>query len=227
MSMREALHQVRNAGEAMAEAGALAAPVRGLEAVIAGGFSGIESRDWVVPGLRERVGGVLRGASVDRLTSSTDGARPYRIAPVTQDPAARMLPACGLALSLADTAAAVLCFTGQGSASYGAFHEALNMAQLHQLHVIFLCHAWDLDHKESPLARQLGGSMQALALAHGLRPHSVDGGLVTDVLSAVTEARAHTGPSFIEARLERGDDPLRRAYDELTETEPATATKIS
>ena len=96
MSMRQALHQVRNAGDALAEAGALAAPVRGLEAVIAGGFSGIESRDWVVPGLRERVGGVLRGASVDRLTSATDGARPYRIAPVTQDPAARMLHACGL-----------------------------------------------------------------------------------------------------------------------------------
>ena len=69
--------------------------------------------------------------------------------------------------------------------------------------------------------------MQALALAHGMRPHSVDGGLVTDVLSAVTEARSHTGPSFIEARLERGDDPLRRAYDELTESEPATAAKIS
>ena len=227
MSMRQALHQVRDAGDALAEAGVLAAPVRGLEAVIVGGFLGIESRDWVLPGLRERVGGVLRGASVDRLSLSTDGARPYRIAPVTQDPAARMLHACGLSLALQDSDAAVLCFIGQGSSSYGAFHEALNMAQLHQLHVIFLCHAWDLDHKESPLARQLGGSMQALALAHGMRPHSVDGGLVTDVLSAVTEARAHTGPSFIEARLERGDDPLRRAYVELTESEPATAAKIS
>ena len=33
MSMRQALHQVRDAGDALAEAGVLAAPVRGLEAV--------------------------------------------------------------------------------------------------------------------------------------------------------------------------------------------------
>ncbi len=227
MSMRQALHQVRDAGDALAEAGALSAPLRGLEAVIVGGFSGMQSSDWIVPGLRERAGGVLRGASVERLTSAADGARPYRIAPVTQDPAARMLHACGLALSLQGTDNAVLCFVGQGSASYGAFHEALNMAQLHQLKVIFLCHSWDLNDPASPLAPQIGGSIQALALAHGLRPHSVDGGLVTEVLSAVTESRAHSGPSFIEARLERGDDPLLRAYDELTENDPAQANQVS
>lgn len=225
--MRQALHQVRDAGDSLAESGALSAPVRGLEAVIVGGYSGMESGDWIVPGLRERVGGVLRGASVERLTSAADGGRPYRIAPVSQDPAARMLHACGLALSLQGTENAVLCFIGQGSASYGAFHEAMNMAQLHRLRIIFLCHSWDLAHAESPLGPQIGGSIQALALAHGLRPHSVDGGLVTDVLSAVTEARAHSGPSFIEARLERGDDPLLRAYDELTENDPAQANQVS
>ncbi|MED5371318.1 MAG: thiamine pyrophosphate-dependent enzyme [Myxococcota bacterium] len=227
MSMRQALSQVRDAGQALAETGALATPVQGLEAVIVGGFSGMSSKDWIVPGLRERAGAVLRGCSVERLQAPHAGARPYRIAPVSADPAARMLHACGLAMAMRDQDLSVLCFVGQGSASYGAFHEAMNMAVLHRLPVVFLAHHWDLDDPESPLSPQVAGSMQGLALAHGLRPHSVDGGLVTEVLSAVAEARAHSGPSFIEARLLRGEDPLRRAYDELTENEPAASNQLS
>lgn len=223
MSLRAALHQLRQVETWLAghEPSPVHLPIFGLEAVIAGGFLGVESGDWVVPGLRERVGAVLRDCPPERLVDGLSGARPYRVAPITRSPAARMLHACGLAMAQPDHA--VLCFIGQGSASYGAFHEALNLAALRRLHVIFLAHTWNLDEPGAPLPRQVAGSLSAKALAYGVQARSVDGGLVTEVLSAVTDARAHGGPHFIEARLTRGDDPLSRAYDELTEHDPADA----
>ncbi|MCB9744062.1 MAG: hypothetical protein H6741_04870 [Alphaproteobacteria bacterium] len=226
MSLRAALHQLREA-EAQLNAGAprpFPLPARGLEAVIAGGFLGVDQRDWVVPGLRERVGAVLRSCPVERLMDGFAGARPYRVAPITDDPAARMLHACGLAM--ADPEVAVLCFIGQGSAACGAFHEALNLAALHKLHVIFLAHRWNLDDPDAPVAPQIAGTLAAKALAYGVHARSVDGGLITEVLSAVVDAKAHGGPHLIEAHIERGEDPLSRAYDELTETDPAASQQV-
>lgn len=225
MSLRAALYSLRDAEAWLAEREPrpLHLPIRGLEAVIAGGFLGVESLDWVVPGLRERVGAVLRRCPPERLLDGFAGARPYRVAPITADPAARMLHACGLARANPD--AAVLCFIGQGSASCGAFHEALNLAALQRLRVIFLAHTWNLDLDESPLAPQVAGTLASKALAYGVAARSVDGGLVTEVLSAVADARAHGGPHLIEARLIRGDDPLIRAEDELTETPTASVAQ--
>jgi 2-oxoisovalerate dehydrogenase E1 component alpha subunit len=229
MSMRAALHQVRDAGEQLIQLSArpYPLPILGLEAVIAGGFLGVEKKDWVVPGLRERAGAVLRGCPAERLVDGLAGARPYKVAPITESPAARMLHACGLAMAARDQDQAVLCFIGQGSASYGAFHEALNLAALHHLRVIFLAHSFNLDAEDSPLSRQIAGALSGHAMAYGVQARTVDGGLITEVLSAVTDARAAGGPRLIDARLLRGEDPLARAYDELTETEPHEANLIS
>ena len=118
----------------------------------------------------------------------------------------------------------VLVFLGQGSASYGAFHEALNLAALHSLDIILLVHCWDLADEDSPLAPQVAGSLAVKALAYGLRSSTVDGARVTEVLAAVIEARSQGGPHLIEARLARGEDPLALAHDELAETEPPKAS---
>ena len=222
MSMRSALEQVRAADVELASTDPIpfALPARGLEAVITGGFLGMERSDWIFPGLRERTGAVLRGCPIERLRDGHAGARPYRVAPVTTSAGARMLHACGLA---AADKGSVLCFIGQGSAATGSFHEALNLAALRSLPVVFLCHAWDLSAPDSPLPPQVAGSLSAKAIAFGIQARTVDGGLITEVLSAVSEARAQGGPAFIEARLTRGDDPIGRAWDELTETDPATS----
>lgn len=225
-TLRDALAQVRAAATALNSHGPGPLPVelRGMEALIVGGYLGVERLDWVVPGLRERVGAVLRGCPVERLANPQAGARPYRQAPISLDPAARMLHACGLAMANPDRA--VLCFVGQGSAANGAFHEALNLAALHDLQVIFLAHVWDLG-PGAPLARPVAGTLSAKALAFGVGASSVDGGLVTEVLSAVADARAHGGPHLVEAHLRRGEDPLRRAQEELTETEPMEAGQLA
>lgn len=225
MSMREAIRQVRDAAQTLNARGPKPFPVvvQGLEAVIVGGVLGVERKDWIVPGQRERVGAVLRGCPVERLADASAGARPYRVAPVSQDPANRLLHAVGL--SLAERDRATLCFVGQGSASCGAFHEALNLAALHRVNLIIVAHTWNLDEPGAPLARQLAGTLASKALAFGVHATTVDGGLVTAVLSAVAEARAHGGPHLIEARLHRGDDPLRRAEEELTEHEPSAVAQ--
>jgi len=222
MSMRSALEQVRATDAALAASDPLPFPIpaQGLEAVITGGFLGMERTDWIFPGLRERIGAVLRGCPVERLQDGHTGARPYRVAPVSTSAGARMLQACGLAALGEDQ---VLCFIGQGSAATGSFHEALNLAALKNLPVIFLCSVWDLTEPDAPLPPQVAGSLSAKAVAYGIQTQTVDGGLITEVLSAVSEARAQGGPAFIEARITRGDDPIGRAYDELTETDPATS----
>lgn len=219
VSLRQALAEVREAAGALDRLGPVPfpLPLSGLEAVVVGGFLGMERSDWVLPGLRERVGAVLRGCPVERLVDGHAGARPWRVAPVSASPAARLLHACGLAMA---GSSPVLVFCGEGSASYGAFHEALNLAALRQLPVVFLASVWHPD-RDAPYAAQVAGSLAAKALALGVRARSVDGGLVTEVLSAVADARAHGGPSLVEARLQRGEDPVARAWDELTETDPA------
>jgi len=221
--MREALEQVRRADNWLAEADPIPFPLpaRGLEAIITGGMLGIERTDWVFPGLRERVGAVLRGCPQERLVDGHAGAKPYRIAPVSTSPGARMLHACGMAAS-PNNEGSVLCFIGQGSAATGSFHEALNLASQKRLPVIFLCHAWNLEHPDAPLPPQVAGSLTAKALAYGLHANTIDGGLITAVLHAVSDARSRPGPSLIEARITPGDDPIERAYSELTESDPAT-----
>ena len=176
-------------------------PCTGLEPVIAGAMLGLDRQDWVFPGLRERIGAVLRSCPVERLADGHAGARPYRFAPVSKSPSTRMLHACGMAATLETER--VLCFIGQGSTATGSFHEALNLASQKSLNLIFLCHAWDLDQPDSPLPPQLAASLTELASAHGLSTLSVDGHNAKAVKTAVAKAHKAGGPWLIEARLTR------------------------
>jgi TPP-dependent pyruvate/acetoin dehydrogenase alpha subunit len=177
-------------------------PIDGIEAVIAGGFVGMQQGDWVFAGLRERVGVVLRGCPVERLENGFAGAKPYRLAPVSTSPAARMLHACGMSMAKGDDSH-VLCFIGQGSAATGEFHEALNLAALHNLNVVFLAHSWDLSSPESPLAKQTAVSLSALSTAYGIEGVTVSGADEAAVTKAVSSARKKGGPQLIEAQIER------------------------
>ena len=176
-------------------------PVDGIEALVAGGFSGIEKTDWVFPGLRERVGAVLRSCPVERLVDGHAGARPYRVAPVSTSPSTRLLQACGVAMAQ-EADSTVLCFVGQGAAATGSFYEALNLAALHQLNVIVLAHRRDLTSPDSPLSPQVAGSMSSKAESFGVNSTTVDGRDFNAVKTAVAAARKAGGPHFIEALLD-------------------------
>jgi TPP-dependent pyruvate/acetoin dehydrogenase alpha subunit len=197
---RNALQQIKTADAALQKLNPLPFPLpaAGLEAIIAGGFLGMKKTDWVFPGLRERVGGVLRNCPIERLVDGHAGARPYRMAPVSTSPSTRLLQACGVAMAENN---AVLCFIGQGAAATGAFYEALNLAALHQLNLVILAHSRDLNADGSPLAPQVAGGLLNKAEAFGLSTTRVQGTDLEAIQNAVEKARKAGGPHLIEAVL--------------------------
>jgi TPP-dependent pyruvate/acetoin dehydrogenase alpha subunit len=197
---QDAVNQIKVADAALqaADPSPFPLPAFGLEAIIAGGFLGVEKTDWVFPGLRERVGGVLRNCPLERLVDGHAGARPYRIAPVSTSASTRLLQACGVAMADANT---VLCFIGQGAAATGAFYEALNMASLHQLNLIILAHSRDLNAEGSPLAPQVAQGLLSKAESFVCATAKVSGSDFSAIQKAVANARKARGPHLIEAVL--------------------------
>jgi TPP-dependent pyruvate/acetoin dehydrogenase alpha subunit len=172
-------------------------PIAGLEAVVEGAIAGLDPGDWWLPGQRERVGGVLRGAPVERLADPRRGARPYKVAPADGSPANRALFAVGMAIASGGPA---LVHLGVGSLSDGAFAEALNLAKLRSARVIFLVAVHPLGG-DSPLPTQSAASASSLARAYDIPAVTVDGRSADAVRAAVAAARETAGPTVIEARL--------------------------
>ena len=160
---------------------------RGLDAVVIGATLAAPKKTWLLPGKRERGCAILRGAQPDALAT----ARPYRVIPPGDSPAIRALVAVGLAMA----GEPALVFLGSGSASYGAFHEALHLAAAHAAPVIFVV-SWYVG--EGPFAPQLVGGPAALASSLGIAGIQVDGNDEAAVRAAVAGA---VGPTVIEARL--------------------------
>jgi 2-oxoisovalerate dehydrogenase E1 component len=119
----------------------------------------------------------------------------------------------------------VLVTGGEGSTSQGDFHEALNLAAIGRLPVVFL-----IQHNQYaisvPTGQEVAGDLAARAAAFGLASTSIDGNDLLRVYATVREsaarARAGDGPSFIEARTYRyyahssdDDDHLYRTAEEV------------
>ena len=84
-------------------------PLGPMAPVVEGGFTGMNKSDWIVAGMRERVGAVLRGCPPERLVDGRAGAKPYKLAPASEAPGTRALHAVGLAKA---SGSPVLCFLG-------------------------------------------------------------------------------------------------------------------
>lgn len=96
-----------------------------------------------------------------------------------------------------------LCFFGDGSTNIGAFHEALNMASLWKLPVIFICEN-NLYGEYSPLASTTPIERLAdRADSYGMPSATIDGNDVELVWNTISDwaanARAGAGPVLIEA----------------------------
>ncbi len=123
---------------------------------------------------------------------------------------ATQLPhAVGVALAdkMKGSDAVTIVFFGDGAASQGDTHEAMNFAGIHKLPVIFMCennrYAISVPiHKQMPVE-----SIAGRASAYGFPGVSVDG---TDMIAtyeavsaAAEKASAGKGPTLIEANVER------------------------
>jgi 2-oxoisovalerate dehydrogenase E1 component len=127
----------------------------------------------------------------------------------------------------ADGSVAV-AFFGDGAPAQGAFHEALNLAAVWRLPVIFFCE--NNGYAEfSPVASQHGASLDQRAAGYGLRYVAVDGNDVVATAAAMEDvvlaARAGDGPAVVEAATYRwhghyeGDPQRYRSPEEVREWE--------
>ena len=111
-----------------------------------------------------------------------------------------------LAFSMRSESRVALAFFGDGATSSGLFHEAMNMAQLWKLPVVFLCenNRWA---ESTPLAQHspIADLMQR-AQAYGMTALRADGQDVEAVFRVTAEALAHArseGPVFLLAETYR------------------------
>lgn len=137
--------------------------------------------------------------------------------------------ACGAAFSakMNKTGQVAITYFGEGTTNQGVFHEALNLAAVWDLPVIFFCEN-NVYAEMTPIAKEVKvDTMAARAQGNGIPSVQVDGNDVIAVYEAVHAAaeRARTGggPVFIEAHTYRlvghmiGDAEVYRAKEEVEE----------
>jgi pyruvate dehydrogenase E1 component alpha subunit len=121
----------------------------------------------------------------------------------------------------------VVSFFGDGATNEGAFHEALNLAAIWKLPVIFVCENNKYGMSFSTEFSVAVDHISVRAAAYGMPGVTVDGNDVeavdAAVTSAVARARAGEGPTLVEAETYRwkghskSDKNLYRTREEIAE----------
>lgn len=199
--------------------------VRGQELVSAAAIAALETSDYLITTYRGQHDQIAKGVPLDLLFAEIMGkatgtckgkggsmhiTHPATGVMVTTGVVGSGLPiANGLALASQnrkDGKVTMVCF-GDGATNIGAFHEAMNMAQLWKLPVIFFCqnnrygeHTAFADHTKVD-------SIAQRAAAYNMRNVTVDGNdaeaMYAASKEAVERARAGDGPTLIEAMCYR------------------------
>ncbi len=199
--------------------------VRGQELVSAAAMAALKDEDYVVCTYRGQGEQTAKGIPAEKwwaeclgkVTGTCKGkggtmhiTHPEKGIMVTTGVVGSGLPiANGLAMASQNTGDGKVTMVsfGDGAANIGAFHEALNMAQLYKLPVVFLCqnnrygeHTAFADHTQSE-------SIYGRAAGYGMKGVRVDGNDVFAMYhaakDAVDRARAGEGPTLIEAMCYR------------------------
>jgi len=136
----------------------------------------------------------------------------------------------GITSQVLDEDSVTICFFGDGASNRGTFHEAINMASVWNLPVVFVCEN-NMYAISMPQYRADGRKGQNIkdvsdrAVAYGISGVTVDGNDVMAVREAVVEAvkkaRSGGGPSLVECKTYRhrghfeGDPTVYRSDEEL------------
>lgn len=121
----------------------------------------------------------------------------------------------GLSAQVRGTDQVCIAFFGDGAANEGLFHEALNLASIWKLPVVFLCE--NNRYALSLSVAQAAGvpELSCRAAGYGIPGETIDGNDViavhASVAKAVRRARAGAGPSMIEALTYRWGNHSMRA----------------
>lgn len=138
----------------------------------------------------------------------------------------------GLAFKLRQEPRVAVCFTGDGGVAEGAFHEAVNLAAVWNLPVVYVIennqYAASTHYSRNTKLKSLAD----LAAAYGIPGVSIDGNDVVKVYAttgeAVERARRGEGPTIVEAMTYRLTGHNRRDprnYMPLEERQQAEANE--
>lgn len=179
----------------------------GQEAIAVGATLAMQPEEWILPMHRNLGVFTTRGVPLERLFKQWQGwrdgyskgrersfhfgSRSFHICGMISHLGPQLSVAGGIALAykLGGKDKAVLAFTGEGGTSEGEFHEALNLASVWGLPVIFLIenngYGLSTPVREQYACRQLSDR----AAGYGIAGFTIDGNDVTEVYDTLRKAR--------------------------------------
>jgi len=191
----------------------------GQEAISVGIGASMEKEDVLCPYYRDYGAQLMRGVKMSEILSFWKGnewgncfSECQNDFPICVPIATQLLHATGVATAfkLRQQKHIVIASCGDGATSEGDFYEALNIAGVWQLPVVFVINnnqwAISISRQDQSHAKTLAQK----AIAAGIHGEQVDGNDVIAVKfvvdRAITKARAGEGPSVIEALTYRLSD---------------------
>src|SRR3989442_5065754 len=205
----------------------------GQEAVAAGACAALRGDDYIVGNHRGHGHCLAKGARIDRMMAELMGRETgycrglggsMHIAALDQNIlgcngiVAAGLPigtGAALAARLRGTDQVVITFFGDGGAHPGVVHEAMNLASVWKLRVIYLCENNQYALSTSSKRTTAGEGIAARSGAYGFPGVRVDRNDVLEVHQsmrhAVARARSGKGPTLLEAVTYRWGDHSMRA----------------
>jgi TPP-dependent pyruvate/acetoin dehydrogenase alpha subunit len=240
-----AIRSFEDTGERLVRGGYLAGNLHlstGQEAVAAGVCSALGPDDYITTTHRGHGHCVAKGGDVERMFAElyghVDGYCKGRAGSMhIADPGSGILGATaivggsfGMAVGAAFSAqvrgsgGVSVAFFGEGAAAEGTLHEALNLAALWKLPMIFCCE--NNQYAElTPVSDHISGTIREYARSHGAVGELIDGNDVLAVRAAadtaVERARAGDGPTLLECLTYRwsghyvGDPERYRTPEEV------------
>lgn len=196
----------------------------GQEAVGIGALFALEKEDMVITSYRDHVQAIVKGMSSEEILAELYGKRDGNVGGKGGSMhffskehqfygghgivGGQIGVATGMAYAAKyrSTGQATLCFFGEAAVNQGIFHESLNMAQLWNLPVVYIC-----ENNQYGMGTAIDRAMSLKnvakkAEAYGMHGEFVDGMDVLAVYEAVSNAveRARQGsPSLLEIRCYR------------------------
>jgi pyruvate/2-oxoglutarate/acetoin dehydrogenase E1 component/TPP-dependent pyruvate/acetoin dehydrogenase alpha subunit len=187
------------------------APSKGQEGAQVGSVAALEDGDWFVPMYRDNASMLAFGLPAEKLLQFWGGdergmqiPEGLQMLPLAIPVASQLLHAVGIAMAKRlqrEKSVAFTC-TGDGGTSKGDFHEALNLAGVYDLPVVFGVenNQWAISVKRN--GQTASKTIAQKAVAYGFEGILVDG---NDVIAsfeatkyAVDKARRGGGPTLIE-----------------------------
>ena len=223
----------------------------GQEAVAVGALSGLREEDYVVSAYRDHVHALAKGMTsrevmaelygrIDGCSRGKGGSMHMYSAPVNfmggwgivggQIPLATGM---GWKIKYREEDGVCICFFGEAAVNQGAFHEALNMAALWQLPVIYIVEnnrfgmgtAWERVASLYDIAQKACAYAMPSVVADGMDVIEMR----ATVDDAVERARKNGTPTLIEAQCYRFmghsmSDPVHGVYRTKEDVEEAKQT---